>query len=247
MSTKLTKSANVNNSNAAQVEDIVKPSKGRVSQNVDNSTETANVMDAEEAESVSKLILFGKIRSLIGFPELDEQTLFATSKNFEEFKRRLADEKKKLNEETDKLENMTIEQICNIIESSEFSDDFKKFVSFGGLSLVEIANQLLISPKGKVILYHGKQSEDSEKFEESKVCISGKHKKYEDITFLSYVDYNTTNVIRAFRNFCYYTASYKRCLRKKETETNLVEMYQKAVSSLMKDFGYTIEEIHSLN
>ena len=247
MSTKLTESANVNNSNFAQIEETVKPSKGRVSQNVDNSTETANVMDAEEAESVSKRILFGKIRSLIGFPELDEQTLFATSKNFEEFKRRLADEKKKLNAETEKLENMTIEQICDIIESSEFSDDFYRFVSFGGLSLVEIANKFLISPKGKVILYHGKQSEDSEKFEESKVTVSGKHKKYEDITFISYVDYNTTNIIRAFRNFCYYTASYKRCLRKKETETNLVEMYQKAVNSLMNDFGYTIEEINGLN
>ena len=250
MSKKIKDVVNVNNSNVATVvnEETSKVVRGKVSANVDMVSNTSLSIDEEDNESPKKIETFAKVRSLFGFMDFDRnkrgsELIASGETDFAKIAKILTKESKEVALQNEKIENISFEKICETISNSPLLSDFSLFV--GGSDLLNLSSKL-ISSDGKIILYHGKQSEDSEKFETCKVTVNGLHKPFTDICYISYVDYSTSNVIRAFRCYSYYLASIKRCNRLKKEETDTVAQYQAIKKKLHEKFGYMPNDFENL-
>ena len=216
---------------------------GKTSANVDLVENSALSLDNEESESPKKQAVFASVRSLFGFSDFDRETAanelqadWVSGKiTFKELTSKLASLSKEVTKENEKIENIPFETICKTIEESELINDFSLFV--GGSDLLA-KKSLLLTSDNKVILYHGKQSEESEKYEVSKITKKGLHKPYSDIIYISYVEYTTSNVLRAFRCFGYYLASVKRVNRQIANEKRMFTLWKELTSKLHEEFGY---------
>lgn len=251
MTTKVTKDAKVNNSNLSLVENEVSKVSGRIKTKANVLNDTANVLDEEENETPKKKEVFAEVRALFGFSVFDPEELatnlakdLASGKiTYKEFSEKLSNSKKSVNKENEKLENIPFEDVCKTIQDSDLINDVSMFLG-GCKDLVSLKDKLISD--NSIILYHGKQSEESEKFETVSVSVKGMHKSYKDVCYLSYLDYTVTNLIRAFRNYSYYLASLKRCKRMKEEETNSVIQYKELKKKLHEKFGYMPEDFENL-
>ena len=216
---------------------------GKVSSNVDLVTDSALSIDESECESPKKQAVFASVRELFGFAAIDKDELakqfedeFKSGKiSFTDYVKKVNDAAKVVNKENDLKESISFEDVCNTISNSSLISDFSLFV--GTKDLLSLRSRLLTNDN-KVILYHGKQSEESEKFEVVKVTKKGLHKPYTDVTFVSYTDYSTSNLIRAFRCYGYYLASVKRVNRMISNEMKKFELWKQLTNDLHKDFGY---------
>lgn len=205
--------------------------------------DTANVSDLEDSESPSKTRVFSDIRALFGFSAFDAEEIAVSlasdlangNISYKEFAKRLANARKESNDENEKLENLAFADVCDTLEeNSVICESLAEFVgtrNFRSLESLLIANN-------KVVIFHGKQSENGEKFTPYKVMIKGLHKPYIDMCYTSYMDITTSNIIRAFRNYCYYLASLKRVQKQVKEEKLLFAHFQDVVTKLHKEFGY---------
>lgn len=216
---------------------------GKVSANVDLVENSALSFDNEECESPKKQAVFASVRKLFGFSDFDRETAASELQiewvsgkiTFKELTSKLAQLSKEVNKENEKIENISFDDICNTLSNSSLISDFSLFV--GGSDLLSLRSRLL-TKDNKVILYHGKQSEDSEKFETIKITKKGLHKPYSDVTFVSYVDYSTSNVIRAFRCYGYYLASEKRVNRQVNNESKKASLLGEMAKGMHDDLGF---------
>ena len=227
--------------------EVTKSVNGKKSSNVDLVENSALSIDNEECETPKKQAVFASVRELFGFAAIDKDELakqfedeFKSGKiTFSEFIKKVNDSAKVVNKENDAKENISFEDVCNTISNSSLISDFSLFV--GTKDLLSLRSRL-VTNDNKVILYHGKQSEDSEKFEVVKVTKKGLHKHYKDVTFVSYTDYSTSNLLRAFRCYGYYLASVKRVNRMISNEMKKFELWKQLTNDLHKDFGYMKED-----
>ena len=223
----------------------------KVSVNVDSVNETANKFDEEENESPKKAEVFAEVRALFGFSLFDRETAanalqadWVSGKiTFKELTAKLSKLSKGVNKENEKLENKSFELVCETIEKSSLISDFSLFV---GTSDLKSLKERLTASNNRVILYHGTQSEESEKFETIKVTKKGLHKPYSDICYISYAEMSTSNIIKAFRYYGYYLASLRRVNRQIANENRNVENFKKLAEILHKDFGYMPDDFDSL-
>ena len=216
---------------------------GKVSSNVDMVSDSALSIDESECESPKKQAVFAAVRELFGFSSFDRETAASELQadwvsgkiTFKELTAKLSKLSKDVNKENEKLESISFEKVCETISNSDLISDFSLFV--GTKDLLSLRSRL-ITKDNKVILYHGKQSEESEKYETIKVTKKGLHKPYSDVTFVSYEDYSTSNLIRAFRCFGYYLASERRVNRLIANEHRKFAAWKALTKELHDVFGY---------
>ncbi len=236
----------VNNSNTTSV--INEESAKRVANRVKNKPnlleDTANSLDEE---SPKKKQVFDDVKKLFGFEIFDENTfaedMLKNGCTYSELKNAIAKERKRVNANNDKLESLPLDMVIEKISNSLLLSDVSLFV--GTNELVTLTDKL-VNDKKQVILYHGKQSEEGEKFESFKVTVKGLHKPFEDTCYFSLVDYSVSNVIRALRNYSYYLASVKRCKKMRNTENDYVGTLKSTINELHKKFGYSKEDITNI-
>ena len=224
---------------------------GKVSANVDLVENSAFELDAEESDNPKKDEVFGAVKELFGFSRFDRETAALSLQSdwtsgkitFKEFSARLAKLAKENNKANEKLENKTFETVCETIQKSTLINDVAVFV---GTSDLLSLKPLLVDAKNRVILYHGKQSEESEKFETVKVTKKGLHKPYSDVCYLSYLESTTSNIIRALRNYSYYIQSINRVNRQIRQETRNSENLANLTNVMHKDFGFMPNDFVSL-
>ena len=245
--------ANVNNSSISTIvnEETKKRVSNKVKSNADGVKDTSLSIDEEEYETPKKKEIFSKVKELFGFCEFDREAfLLEMAKDLangvitpKEFFEKQKETQKGINSSNAANENISFEDICKKIESSNLLNDFSLFV--GTKDLLSLKN-LLISSDGSVVLYHGKQSEDGESFNVCKVTVKGLHKPFIDFCYSSKADFCTSNLLRAFRNYCYYLASVKRCRKQREKENSLVSRYLEIKAELHKTYGYMSEDFEKL-
>lgn len=238
-----------NSTSALVIDESVKRVSNRVNSKADVSKDTANVL--EETESIKKSETFAKVRKLFGFSEFDAETTalnlaqdLASGKiSYKDFVSKMSATRKATEKENEQIENRTFEEICETLQNSDLIQDLSLFV---GTSNLLSLKEKIFTPDNKLVMFHGKQSENDEKFDTYKVTLKGMHKPYTDLCFTSLADYSTSNVIRAFRNYCYFLKSLNRCKKQREKETISVNALRELVTSLKKDFGFSREEIIKL-
>ena len=232
----------MNNSNNAAFVEIEKPSKGKTSK-PDVLKNSANSLDEDENESPKKKAVFDEIKKLFGFLIFDEDEfcaeLIAKGNKMSVLRKLATAERKRINSYNEKIEGLGFDEICKKIEGSSLINDFSLFVGTSDLSTLKDN----IINGNNVILFHGKQSEEGEKYESIKVTVKGLHKPYTDICYTSKVEISTSNILRAFRNYGYYLASVKRCKRMRREENTSVELLVNTCKSLRQKFGYMPEDL----
>ena len=238
-----------NSTSTLVVNETTKRVSNRVNSKADVSKDTANVLD--ETESIKKSETFAKVRELFGFTNFDPESIalslasdLANGKiSYKEFSAKMTESRKATNQENEKIENISFEDICETLQKSNLIQDLSLFVGTSNLSTLK---EKLITDDKKVILFHGKQSDESEKFDAYKVTLKGMHKPYSDLCYTSLADYSTSNIIRAFRNYEYFIKSLNRCKKQREKETFKVADLKEVVTSLKKDFGFSRDEVINL-
>lgn len=243
------KNVGVNNSNTTfVVDEISKVSKVVKPDTLENS---ANKLDEEENDTPKKRDLFSNVKTdVFGFskfgddnasiPELAAK-LAAGKITLTDFNKAISGERKSINTSNQDKENLSFEVVCEKISKSKYFEDFSKYVSKDLLSL-----KPLLIDNDKVIIYHGAQSEDNEKFVADKVTIKGAHKSYSDIIYKSFAEITTSNILKAFSNYSYYKNSLKRCKRQRKQETDNTNYLINIAAVLKVNFGYSIDEITNL-
>lgn len=214
----------------------------KVTANVETVENTAMSLDAEGCETPKKQQVFADVRKLFGF--LSEDTneigdeLLESNKGlkFSEIRKLVSVELKHRKDVNSRNDSIKFETVCETIQDSELINDFRLFV--GNVENVATLKEKLINSDGKVILYHGCQSEDGEKFDSMTVTKKGLHRPYKDTVYYSLLDYSTSNLIRGFRNYVYYLNSLKRVNRQIANEHRFVERFKELAANLHKDFGY---------
>lgn len=235
-----------NNSIAALVvnEESANRVNNRVKSKPNTLEDSANSLDEE---SPKKKQVFDEVKKLFGFEIFDENSfaekMLKNGCTYSELKQAIAKERKRVNSNNEKLESLPAAKVCEIITNSSLLNDFSVFV--GGSDLVSLADKL-VNDKKQVMLYHGKQSENGEKFESLKVSVKGLHKPFEDTCYYSLVDYSVSNLIRGFRNYGYYIASINRCKRLRNEENDRIGSLKGLVRTLHDKFGYSKEDCLSI-
>lgn len=243
------KNVGVNNSNTTfVVDEISKVSKVVKPDTLENS---ANKLDEEENDTPKKRDLFSNVKTdVFGFSKFDDENenipelaakLAAGKITLTEFNKAISGERKSINSSNQDKENLSFEVVCEMISSSKYFEDFSKYVAKDLLSL-----KPLLIDNDKVIIYHGSQSEEGEKFVSDKVIIKGAHKSYSDIIYKSFAEITTSNILKAFSNYSYYKNSLKRCKRQKKQETDNTNYLINIAAVLKVNFGYSIDEITNL-
>jgi hypothetical protein len=246
--------AGVVSNNAAAVvnEESAKKTSSRVKVKPTLTEDTAISLDEEENENPRKKEVFDNVKKLFGFEVFDENTfaenLLKNGCTYSELKTSITKERKRINKVNENLETLTFDMVCEKISKSSLLSDLSLFV---GTSELSELREKLVNDKKQVILYHGAQSDNNEKFESFKVSVKGLHKPFEDTCYYSLVEYSVTNLLRALRNYSYYLASIKRCKRMKNNETDNVGTLKSVATQLHDKFGYSKEDlvnvINSLN
>lgn len=223
--------------------------KSKKSVNPDNLENTANSL--EEENNPKKKEIFSKVkREIFGISDFDGNTdenremalKFANGEiSFEDYTKFISSARKDSATSNNEKENLTFADVCKKISESDLAKDFCFFVSSDLLSL-----ESLLVNDGKVVIYHGKQSETGDKFIADKVTLKGKHKPYTDIIYKSFAEITTSNILKAFQCYSYYKDSLKRCKRQRKNENDLVTLFADTKSKLMKDFGYSEKDLAEL-
>lgn len=221
----------------------------KVSVKADLVENTSYSIDEEESESIKKGEVFASVRELFGFATVrttdeiaDELQDLHPDWKFSKIRKESVKIAKTVKTENEKHEGLTFEQVCTKIQESDLIEDFSLYV--GTKDLLSLSSFLLNN--NKVVLFHGKQSEDSEKFETFKVTKKGLHKPYTDLTYISHVELNTSNIIRSFRCFGYYLASEKRVNRMIENENRKSTAFGEVANTLHKDLGFMPKDLISI-
>lgn len=233
------------------VVDEVSNSKKTKVQKPDVLENSANKLEEEENESPKKRDLFSNVKTdVFGFSKFDDDNasipelaakLAAGEITLTDFNKAISGERKSINSSNQDKENLTFEEVCGKISDSKYFADFANYVTKDLLS-----TKSLLIDNDKVVIYHGSQSEDNEKFVADKVTIKGAHKPYSDIIYKSFADITTSNILKAFSNYSYYKNSLKRCKKQKKQETDNVSYFIKVAAILKVNFGYSIDELTSL-
>lgn len=226
--------------------------KSKKSVNPDNLEDTANSL--EEESNPRKNEVFSRVkREIFGISEFDGNTdinremaqKFANgSISFEDYSKFLSSYRKETNANNTEKENLTFEEVCKKINDYDVDDLNSDFCSFVALDLLSLKSLLIDGDK--VVLYHGKQSENGDKFLADKVTVKGLHKPYSDVIYKSFADVTTSNILRAFQCYSYYKASVKRCKRQKKNETDTNICFINAAAKLSVQFGYSTEELSNI-
>lgn len=239
----------VNKSNGLQVVDVVDNTKTKAKVNKPDVLEdTANSL--EETENPKKKEIFDKVRDLFGFSKFDKESFakslatdLANGKiSFADFQKKMSEGNKAVNNSNEELENISFDDVCTTISESDLLADVSRYI--GTTDLVSLKKNLVSGDK--VVLYHGSQSENGEKFEVCKVSVKGLHKPYTDICYTSLADATTSNIIKSFRHYGYYLDSLKRCKRQRKTENDLVSKIKELKEKLHTDFGYMPEDFANI-
>ena len=205
-----------------------------------------NVNLDENEETLQKSLLFAEISKSFGFlsVKLDDiaDRLHEENKDlkFSQIKKLASEEIAKNKKHNEKINNLSYEAICEHIAENGFISDLQPYLFTDDLLSLK---SRIVTSDNKVILYHGKQSEISEKFETLKVSVKGKQLTYEDVTFVSYIDYSVQNVLRALRNYSYFANSNRRCNRLLLKETDKVKETTYLLSVLHYEYKYTYEDL----
>ena len=210
------------------------------------SENSTNMVDEADANPTKKRI-FDEVKKLFEFEIFDENgfadNLMSAGCKYSELKEKINAERKRINSINKEKENLSIEQVFEIIENSGIAKDIQDLFLTPDLSVIK--NRIL-SDNNTLNLYHGSQSTDGEKFESIEVKIEGAHKVYKDICYVSKIEMCTSNAIRAISNFEYYLKSMNRCKRERKKEIFRNGDIQDAIRDLHKTFGYSENDIQSL-
>ena len=220
---------------------------GKVSANVEQVENTALALDAEELETPKKQRVFTDVRALFGFLSEDTNEIGDTiaeknpSLKFSQVRKAVSEELKRRKQENAKIDNIAFSGVCEKIQNSPIFNDFKLFVG-GCDDLLNLSSLLLADNGKKVVLFHGSQSDDGEKFETMTISKKGLHKPYKDLVYFSTADYSTQNVIRAFRCYCYYLQSMRRVNKQIANEQRKFNAFIELAKELHDIFGYMPED-----
>lgn len=232
------------------VDEISNSKKSKV-QKPDVLENSANKLEEEENDTPKKRDLFSNVKTdVFGFSKFDDDNasipelaakLAAGEITLTDFNKAISGERKSINSSNQDKENLTFDDVCRMISESKYFEDFAKYVTKDLLS-----TKSLLIDDDKVVIYHGAQSEDGEKFVTDKVTIKGAHKPYSDMIYKSFADITTSNILKAFSNYSYYKNSLKRCKKQKKQETDNVSYFVNVSAILKVNFGYSIDELTNL-
>ena len=251
MKKKTNSSATVISDNVSTVVIEENSSKKTKVQKPDVLEDSANKLEEEENDTPNKRDLFSNVKTdVFGFSKFDDDNesipelaakLAAGEITLTDFNKAISGERKSINSSNQDKENLTFEDVCGKISESKYFEDFAKYVTKDLLS-----TKSLLIDNDKVVIYHGAQSEDGEKFVTDKVIIKGAHKPYSDIIYKSFADITTSNIIKAFSNYSYYKNSLKRCKRQRKQEFDKKDSFLTDAATLKIKFGYSNQELTDL-
>lgn len=236
-----------NNSNTI-CEVISEETTAKVAKRVKTKCNISEVTEEIESETPKKSRLFDEVKKLFGFTTFDKEAFLLnaasdlasgviTPAKFFELQKQAQNE---VSENNKTSENLSFEKVCEMICESGLNKDLIPYLGTSDL----LALKPLLIDGANVVLYHGAQSEENEKFDVLTVSVKGLHKPYVTNVYTSKVDITTSNIIRGFRNYSYYLAAKKRVNRMRERETFLLSHLHEVAKELHEKFGFVSSDFN---
>jgi hypothetical protein len=220
-------------------------------QNVDSVEETANVLDMDEFEPISKKEFFSTLKSLCGIEEFDRNETAESLANDlasgiitgAEFFKKLAELSKESQNRNKRANSLNFEEIISKIKEN-FSEE-EIILNIGSNDFSLISSKLTDS--NYIYIWHKEQSEnESKNWEKFPIIVSSAHKKYITYSYRERVEESTINVIRSLRSFSTYLSAYKKSEKQKKDENDMIQRFKDLAANIMDKFGYTLEETRNL-